>query len=100
MTKRDEISKTVRAGEMRFAGLFTFREDNRLVIAKRPDWVRDPVTGEKNYITDMFVPHLEFPCPKCGVVGRHGLVILKKGRIIVCCTGCRQFIWVEVKNAN
>lgn len=91
----DEISKTIKVDEIQFSGLFIFQEDNMLVIASRPDWVRHP-DGSKLYIKDMFVLQEGGRCPECGASGKHGVVVLENDLMIVCCTECKQFVWCSI----
>lgn len=92
----EKISQTVTVGEMQFGGLFILQEDNMLVVMDRPpDWVIDP-QGVKVYIKHMFVPEKEVPCPKCKAMGKHGVVVLKDNRLIVCCRSCNEFVWCKI----
>lgn len=93
----NEVSKTIQVNETPFGGLFTIQQNNMLVVAQRPDWIRHPVNGSKVYIRNMFVPDHDGKCPNCGKWGRHGLIVTTTNLIIVCCIACKQFVWITPK---
>lgn len=91
----EEMSKTVKVDEMPFDGLFIIQNENMLMIANRPDWVRHQ-DGSKIYVKDMFVLQEKGRCPGCGAYGKHGVIVLEDSLMIVCCVECKQFVWCRV----
>lgn len=91
-----EMSREVSVEEMQYSGLFIIQEENVILLADAPDWVRYPLTGEKMYIKSRWIAEQDITCPNCGESGRHGLVILEDSLVIVCCSACKQFTWAEI----
>lgn len=91
-----EISQDVSVNDMQFSGLFTIQQDNMLLLSNGPDWVRHPITQEKVYILNRYVPEQDVRCPGCGEYGRHGLVILEQNLLVVCCKCCKKFTWCRI----
>lgn len=92
----EELSREVSVDEMQYNGLFIIQDEDMLVVADAPDWVRYPITGEKLYIKHRWVADQDVRCPNCGESGRHGLITLENDLIIVCCKVCKKFTWVEI----
>lgn len=90
------ISQDVLVDELPFHGLFILQKDNVLVLADKPDWVRDPTTGQRLYISSMWVSEVEVACPACGYAGRHGLVTFdESNKFVLACNKCKNFVWLE-----
>jgi len=93
------VSKSIGVDELPFNGLFTLQQDNVLVMAERPDWVRDPETGQRLYISDMWVSSQEVKCPVCSNKDYHGFVTFQGSeKFVFACKGCKKFIWARVSN--
>ena len=92
------ISKDVTVDELPFAGIFVIQQDDTLIIAERPDWVRDPSTGQRVYIDSMWISELEVKCPLCGYNNHHGFITFSDSeKFVIACIGCKNFIWAEVE---
>ena len=92
------ISKLVTPDELPFNGMFVISsDDGSLLIADRPDWVRDPMTGQRVYIDQMWISELDVKCPICGLTGHHGFITFRESeKFVIACTGCKNFIWARV----
>jgi len=93
------ISKNVSVDELPFDGLFIIsNDDGSLIIAERPDWVRDPETGQRLYIDEMWISSQEVRCPQCGDTDHHGFITFQgEEKFVIACKRCKNFIWARVK---
>jgi len=93
------MSKNVDVDELLFGGLFTLVQDGTLVIATQPDWVRNPNTGLRNYISDMWISEIEGKCPECGEMTKPGIITFKDtDEFVIACPKCKNFIWAKVSS--
>jgi hypothetical protein len=87
--------------KMLYDGVFVLKNDNTLVLAKIPHYVIAPhelgadIGGQKLYVRDAWVCREKIECPKCGEQGKYGLIQLLNEMVIIACTNCEQFIWME-----
>jgi hypothetical protein len=80
-------------------GFFIYENDECLVIASRPDWVRSPLSRQKLYIKDMHALKEPRKCPMCQFESRHGIITLQSNPdnigFVLVCRSCKQFVWLR-----
>ena len=92
----DYISQEVTVDELPFQGLFVKQKDNVLCLAERPDWVRDPQTGQRLYVSSMSVSESLVTCPVCKLENYHGIItFMDSPKFVIACSKCKNFVWME-----